>query len=218
MKIHEDIMIKYKYVIEQQPAVKPLSEWIREQTLNANVNKVLNNERMILISPILQGINGKYNYLYLILDIDVKGEITTSNLKRGLEISQEIINNNPNDIIPFYSGKNLYHLHYMKLIRYPNDMNLMDIKIKISGMIPYTMIDYDTSIKDNPIVTLGFRPDTNKCAVPIYDKFQLNDKKYIVDDMKDWMNTTDYKNIIRKLIPTEYIDIENIGASRWILK
>jgi len=211
-RLPHDTIVTYKYSLHMTHIQKPVSAFLGKFT-REHLDQLWDGKFLVLISPIYH--SGKKVLVHPTLDID-------TNLSTGIQLLKQFFSKNQ-QLSKYwfveYTGKNSFHLYFSYLVLIDDTQILSspyNLRSAIMKFIPKYILkhtDIVSSIRNIPILRIGYRPDTNRMALPIIRRNlldvnilqQLSQQRTLSTIFKNKEQLVDY--LQTRLIPPLYTSL-----------
>jgi len=211
-KLPHDTVVTYKYSLHMTHIHKTVGNFLHK-FIDEHLDQLWDGKYLVLIDPIYK--SGKKILVHPTLDID-------TNLSTGVQLLRQFFSKNTNTRkywFAEYTGKNSFHLYFSYLVlvddpdilKSPYNLRSAFMKYIPNYILKYT--DVTSSIRDIPILRIGYRPDTNRMALPIINSnlldtntlLHISQERTFSTVFKDKQQLADY--ITTRLIPPAYTNL-----------
>ncbi len=199
-----NLIVTYRYAIAMPDRKVSYYDLIHKWLTEPHLSQIYNGKLLLSISPI--STDGEHLFTQIALDIE-----GSNNTKTAFDFSSRFINHNK-DFYMTYTGKTGFHI-FSKFLVMTEKMHIQDLRFMLIDPlnISTSMLDYNSSIRNVPMVRIGYRHDTHTLATPVSPSVAYNvfvKKITKVTDFKTIMSLKDMKKFISsKIFPaTNIID------------
>jgi len=161
-----NVVITYKYAIQMQHLHRTLRSF-QQRLINNYLDKLMNGGLLLLVDPIIR-YRRRSIFVLPTLDIDV-------GFMESLNVVKYFLQNERRKRLWFaeYTGKNGFHLYFRYLVLIDNPELFRTPAVLRQTIFKYinrailANVDTVSSIRDIPILRIGYRPDTGRTAIPV---------------------------------------------------
>ena len=209
-----NVIVTYKYAVQMQHLHRTLRSF-RHRLISNYLDKLMNGGLLLLVDPI---IHYRRRTIFVLPTLDVDAGFIES-----LRIVKYFLQNRRRKQLWFaeYTGKNGFHIYFRYLVRVDNPELFRTPAALRQAIFRYinrnvlANVDTVSSIRDIPILRIGYRPDTGRTAVPV---FRLNSdwirKVSSERGLKAVFETTEdlTRYILNYIVPPQYVTLQQYWA------
>lgn len=197
-----NLIVTYRYAIAMPDRKVSYYDLMNKWLTEPHLSQIYNGKLLLSISPI--STDGTHLFTQIALDIE-----GGKNTKEAFNFSTRFINHNK-DFYMTYTGKTGFHI-FSKFLVMTDIMHIQDLRYMLIDPlnISTSMLDYNSSIRNVPMIRIGYRHDTHTLATPVSPTINYN------TFVKKMTNVTDFKTIMslkdmKKFISSKIFPANNI--------